>query len=68
VSKWPPVMCVEAGPSFPGGPLDALRWLLRERPGGLRAGEIVTTGTLTPAAPVEPGQCWEHRISTGAAG
>jgi len=46
-----------------GGPLDALRWLLRELPGGLCAGEIVTTGTLTPAVPVEPGQCWEHRIS-----
>ena len=34
-----------------------------ELPGGLCAGEIVTTGTLTPAVPVEPGQCWEHRIS-----
>jgi 2-keto-4-pentenoate hydratase len=46
-----------------GGPLDALRWLLRELPGGLRAGEIVTTGTLTPAMAVEPGQRWEHRLS-----
>jgi len=47
-----------------GGPVDALGWLLRELPDGLRAGEMVTTGTLTPAAPVEPGQCWEHRVST----
>jgi len=26
-------------------------------------GEVVTTGTLTPAMPIEPGQRWEHRLS-----
>jgi len=46
-----------------GGPLDALRWLVRGLPGGLRAGEIVTTGTLTEALPVEPGQRWQHRLT-----
>jgi len=34
-----------------------------ELPGGLCAGEIVTTGTLTSAMAVEPGQRWEHRVS-----
>jgi 2-oxo-3-hexenedioate decarboxylase len=49
-----------------GGPFDALRWLVRELPTGLRAGEVVTTGTMTPAFPVETGQRWEHHL-TGAA-
>jgi 2-keto-4-pentenoate hydratase len=35
-----------------GGPLEALGWLLRGLPEGLRAGEMVTTGTLTTALPV----------------
>jgi 2-oxo-3-hexenedioate decarboxylase len=46
-----------------GGPLDALHWLLKGLPDGLRAGEIVTTGTLTQAMPLQPGQRWEHRPS-----
>jgi 2-oxo-3-hexenedioate decarboxylase len=46
-----------------GGPLDGLHWLVRGLPGGLRAGEIVTTGTLTQALPVEPGQRWQHRLT-----
>jgi 2-oxo-3-hexenedioate decarboxylase len=50
-----------------GGPLDALQWLLQGLPNGLRAGEIVTTGTLTQAMPLEPGQRWEHRLSASIA-
>ena len=45
-----------------GGPLEALRWLVQSLPDGLKAGEIVTTGTLTEALPVEPGHRWEHRL------
>ena len=29
----------------------------------LPAGEIVTTGTLTQAMPLQPGQRWEHGLS-----
>ena len=50
-----------------GGPLDALHWLLKGLPNGLRAGEIVTTGTLTHALPLQPGQRWEHRLSASIA-
>ena len=50
-----------------GGPLDALHWLLRGLPAGIRAGEIVTTGTLTQAMPLQPGQHWEHRLSASIA-
>jgi 2-oxo-3-hexenedioate decarboxylase len=46
-----------------GGPLQALRFLveaLAHRPASesLRSGEIVTTGTLTQALPVAPGETW----------
>jgi 2-oxo-3-hexenedioate decarboxylase len=46
-----------------GGPLKALRFLLQELdrlPGGkpLRAGELVTTGTLTEAMPALAGETW----------
>jgi len=45
-----------------GSPLLALKYLcdLLARQGGepLSAGEIVTTGTLTAALPVRPGQTW----------
>jgi 2-keto-4-pentenoate hydratase len=42
-----------------GGPAQAIAWLL-DLPGleGLRAGEVVTTGTLTAAWPVKPGETW----------
>jgi 2-oxo-3-hexenedioate decarboxylase len=50
-----------------GGPLDALRWLIRGLPGGLRAGEVVSTGSLTQAFPVKSGQRWEHRLATAIA-
>jgi 2-oxo-3-hexenedioate decarboxylase len=50
-----------------GGPLQALRHLLRElaaTPGAasIRAGEIVSTGTLTDAAPIRPGETWRTCI------
>lgn len=46
-----------------GGPLTALRYLvdtIASEPQGvpLRAGEVVTTGTLTDAYPVSPGDLW----------
>ena len=49
------------------GPLSALRHLvelLAEDPDNppLRAGEIVTTGTVTRALPVAPGEVWETRL------
>jgi 2-oxo-3-hexenedioate decarboxylase len=53
------------------GPLHALRHLLdvlaadRDNP-PLAAGEIVTTGTLTRALPVKPGETWSTRL-TGVA-
>ena len=54
-----------------GGPLDALRFLLRDlaaRPElpPLAAGEIVTTGTLTEALPVAPGERWTARFAGSA--
>lgn len=51
------------GTSVLGGPLEALGWLLRDLPDGLRAGEFVTTGTLTPAMPIQQGQTWTHSSS-----
>ena len=57
------VVATGRGSDVLGGPLDALHWLLLGLPGGLRAGEIVTTGTLTQALPVEPGQRWRHRLT-----
>jgi 2-oxo-3-hexenedioate decarboxylase len=43
-----------------GGPVEALVWLL-SLPGidSLPAGTTVTTGTLTPAFPVVPGEVWQ---------
>ena len=51
-----------------GGPLSALRFLVRELANDpasapLRAGELVSTGTLTAAMPVEPGQNWSTEIA-----
>lgn len=50
-----------------GGPLEALRFLLSEiaRMTGAPAiapGELVTTGTLTDARPIAPGQRWTTRL------
>ena len=51
-----------------GGPLSALRHLVRglaEQPGdhGLLPGDIVTTGTVTRAFPVFPGERWSTRLT-----
>jgi 2-keto-4-pentenoate hydratase len=50
-----------------GSPIKALGYLVREleRYGGepLRAGELVTTGTLTEAMPAESGQRWRASVS-----
>lgn len=48
-----------SGAAALGGPIEAIAWLLR-LPGSdsLRAGEIVTTGTLTKAMPIAPGETW----------
>ena len=53
-----------------GGPLEALRWLVEDlawRSDGppLAAGEVVTTGTLTGAHEVAPGEVWTTAV-TGA--
>ncbi len=50
-----------------GGPVSALRFLVAEiarHPANppLAAGEIVTTGTLTDAQPVAPGESWSTRL------
>jgi len=50
------------------GPLHALRlWVdaMAARPERwpIVAGDIVTTGTITDAAPLAPGQCWQTRLS-----
>lgn len=50
-----------------GGPLSALRHFVRglsERPLplGLRAGDLVTTGTVTRAFPVRPGEHWSTEV------
>jgi 2-keto-4-pentenoate hydratase len=51
-----------------GGPFDALiqfHELLRQYPqyGGIRAGDVVTTGTITDAHPIEAGQVWSTHLS-----
>jgi 2-oxo-3-hexenedioate decarboxylase len=51
-----------------GGPLSALRHLVEllahdKRNPPLAAGEIVTTGTVTRAFPVAPGETWRTRIT-----
>jgi 2-keto-4-pentenoate hydratase len=50
-----------------GSPLAALRHLvelLADDPHSpaLRAGEIISTGTLTLAMPVKPGECWTTTV------
>ena len=61
------VVATGHGANVLGGPLNALRWLLSDLPGGIHKGEIVTTGTLTPALPMEPGHTWGHRVAAGFA-
>lgn len=50
------------------GPLDALRaWVdamaVQTPHWSIRAGDIVTTGTITDAAPLHPGERWQTRLS-----
>ena len=56
-----------------GGPLAALSHLVGAITSDpladpVRAGEIVTTGTLTRALPVSPGEVWETRLDGIALG
>jgi 2-keto-4-pentenoate hydratase len=47
-----------------GGPVEALRWLLRlDGVEGLRAGDVVTTGSLTNAMPLATGERWSLHAS-----
>src|SRR5262249_17487368 len=61
------VIATGRGSDVLGGPLEALCWLVRALPEGLRAGEVVTTGTMTQAFPVESGQRWQHRLNAAIA-
>lgn len=50
------------------GPLNALRlWVdamaAQAHPWPIRAGDVVTTGTITDAQPLAPGQTWQTRLS-----
>ncbi len=52
-----------------GGPLVALQYLVSQigrMPGAdvIQPGEVVTTGTLTDARPIAPGQTWETTFDT----
>jgi 2-oxo-3-hexenedioate decarboxylase len=53
------------GANVLGSPLLALAHLVRVLPASapLQAGEIVTTGVITDAHPVQPGQTWSTEIS-----
>ena len=56
------------GANVLGSPLKALGhlvMLLARQPGapGLEAGELVTTGVITDAHPVQPGETWQTRIA-----
>lgn len=56
------------GANVLGGPVAAVAHLiatLADQPEypPLRAGEMVTTGTLTAAYPVRPGECWATRLT-----
>jgi 2-keto-4-pentenoate hydratase len=55
---------VERGPATKalGGPVQALVWLLRDLPIGLRAGEFITTGSMTTAVAVSPGHRWINSL------
>jgi 2-keto-4-pentenoate hydratase len=54
------------GANVLGGPLLSLAHLvelLKKRPDApLRAGEIITTGVLTDAHPVSPGETWRTEV------
>jgi len=57
-----------SGAQVLGGPLSALRFLVEElarhtASAPLAAGEVVTTGTLTEAMPVRPGETWRTTVA-----
>jgi 2-oxo-3-hexenedioate decarboxylase len=57
-----------AGANVLDGPLPAALFLLRvlrdqDLFGPIRPGEIVTTGTLTPALPIHAGETWTTTLS-----
>jgi len=59
---------LESGANVLEGPLSALRHLVglvMDDPSSpkLRAGEIVSTGTLTRAMPIAPGERWSTKLS-----
>jgi len=67
---WCDDVCVDRGrgSAVLDGPLAALRtWLnaMAQQPHGwsVTAGDVVTTGTLTDAWPLRPGQVWRTRLS-----
>ena len=56
-----------AGTNVLDGPMQALHHFVQEiraTPNAplLKAGDVVTTGTLTDAYPVQPGQCWYSQL------
>jgi 2-oxo-3-hexenedioate decarboxylase len=58
-----------SGADVLGGPLLALHYLVDQvarMPGAgpIQPGEVVTTGTLTDARPIAPGQCWSTAFDT----
>ena len=60
-------MAEGAGANVLGGPIQALRFLVEEIArypvnAPIAAGEIVTTGTLTDAQPVAPGDEWSTEL------
>jgi len=46
----------------PGGPVPALLGLLKGLPDRLRAGDIITTGSMIDATPVAAGQRWTNQL------
>ena len=62
------VMAHGLGANVLDGPVQALAFLvqgLAEQGESLRAGQVITTGTLTDALPLEPGQVWRTQWLPG---
>ena len=61
------LMAEGAGKNVLGSPALAINWLLdtlqNQGINGLKAGETVTTGTLTDALVIEPGETWRFEVS-----
>ena len=66
LSKDGEVFAEGAGEMALGHPANAVAWLagkLAERDSGLKAGDLVMTGTLTPITPIEQGSAYEGAFS-----